>query len=211
MNLERPFFVKYPEPVAYKKLETKRFKLDEEANENDYDLGDFILTHRNSLISYIIRFGEWMRFWGEKKKYAWWSHAALIVSKEGGIIEALYDGVKDGNISEYKATEYTIVRIHKDLASEEDREEVVKYAKWATGHRYGYLTIISIAFSLIFGGKFSFFIDGQFICSGLVARALERTKVIFDRSPSHIMPADLAFFFKVDPPPQGTSRGKPPS
>lgn len=69
--------------------------------------------------------------------------------------------------------------------------------------------IISIAISLLFGGKFTFGFDGQFICSGLVARSLERTNAIFDRSPSHIMPADLAKYFRVTPPPKGTDRGEP--
>ena len=39
------------------------------------------------------------------------------------------------------------------------------------------------------------FIDGQFVCSGLVARALERTGSIFDRDSAHIAPADLAKYF----------------
>ena len=38
----------------------------------------------------------------------------------------------------------------------------------------------------------------QFVCSGLVARALERTGSIFDRDSAHIAPADLAKYFYSD-------------
>ena len=188
----------------------KRFETGEAATEADFEPGDFILTHSSACVSRIIRWGQSLRFWGRKRKYTWWNHAALIVSQQGDIIEALGDGVEKNELSKYTPTEYTVVRIHPDLITAEDRNEVVNYAEWALGQEYGYLTIISIALSLIFGGKFSFFIDGQSICSGLVARALERTKVIFDRSPSHIMPADLAFFFDVEPPQRGSSKGDIP-
>ena len=48
---------------------------------------------------------------------------------------------------------------------------------------------------MLTGSKLTFFIDGQFVCSGLVARALERTGSIFDRDSAHIAPADLAKYF----------------
>ena len=49
---------------------------------------------------------------------------------------------------------------------------------------------------MLTGSKLAFFIDGRFVCSGLVARALERTGRIFDRDPSHIAPADLAKYLR---------------
>jgi len=180
------------------------------ATGEDYDPGDFILTHSKCFVSRIIRWGQKLRFWGERRKYTWWNHAALIVSKEGDLIEALGRGVVPNKISAYALVEYTVVRIHPELANVHDRDEVVAYGKWALGEKYGYLTIVSIALNLIVGGKFTFFIDGQTICSGLVARALERTKIIFDRSPSRIMPADLAEYFNVEPPVPGSPRGAVP-
>lgn len=205
----RPFTIRY-KPWVAKRAEMKRFEPGEAAKEADFEPGDFILTHSNAFVSRIIRWGQSLRFWGKKSKYTWWNHAALIVSQQGDIIEALGAGVEKNKLSKYTPTEYTVVRIHSDLIAAGDRNEVVSFSEWALGQEYGYLTIISIALSLIFGGKFSFFIDGQSICSGLVARALERTKVIFDRSPSHIMPADLAFFFDVEPPQRGSSKGNIP-
>lgn len=80
-----------------------------------------------------------------------------------------------------------------------DREEVVAFAQWAweEHQRYGFCTIASIFPGLLTGLKLSFGFDGQQICSGLVARALERTKMIFDITPSHVTPADLAERFEV--------------
>jgi hypothetical protein len=59
---------------------------------------------------------------------------------------------------------------------------------------------VSIAYTLLTGGKFTFAIDGEAICSGLVARAMERTGAIFNRTPTHVMPADLAKYYDVEPP-----------
>jgi uncharacterized protein YycO len=208
--MNKRFSIQYQPPVAGRST-AHRFGPDEAAIGADYEPGDFILTHGNACVSRAIRWGQMLWFWGRKSKYAWWNHAALIVSKEGDIIEAVGHGVMRNKLDHYALTEYTVVRVHDDLASSEDRAEVVRYAEWALGQKYGYLTAVSIGLNLLFGGKFSFFIEGQAICSGLVARALERTKVIFDRSPSHIMPADLAFYFDVEPPPTGTSKGKIPT
>ena len=125
----------------------------------------------------------------------------MIVSDDGDLIEALGAGVKRTKLSKYEQTEYHLVRIE---ASAEDRGEVVAYAEWCLDQPYGFLTIISIGLGLLTGAKFTFAFDGQTICSGLVARALERTKAIFNRTPSHIVPADLAKFFQVKPPPPDT-------
>jgi hypothetical protein len=68
---------------------------------------------------------------------------------------------------------------------------------------------VSIALSLLTGAKLSFGFNGQLICSGLVARALERTTAIFEDEPSHIMPAQLAKLYGAVPPPPGTPKGTP--
>lgn len=156
--------------------------------------GDFILTHGDEWISGAIRFGQGLRFRGDDAKYAFWNHAALVVDETGQIIEALGNGVKENNLSKYLPRQYHLVRIKAD---DDDRKEVVAYARYCLDQPYGYMTILSLAYTLITGGKFSFYIEGQEICSGLVARAEERTGAIFDRDPSHIMPADLAKYYKV--------------
>ena len=173
-----------------------------------YRPGDFVLTHGDAWTSKLIRFGQRLRIHGDDRKYTHWNHAAIIVSEDGALIEALGAGVMRTQLSKYEASEYHLVRI---AADGDDRAQAVAFAEWAAGdtgdphggkrQRYGFLTLVSIAYTLVTGGKFTFGIDGQAICSGLVARAMERTGAIFNRTPTHIMPADLAKYYAVEPPP----------
>ena len=174
----------------------RRFAPDEGASPQQFERGDFILTHGKSWTSWLIRFGQGLRFWGADRRYTWWSHAAMIVAADGALVEALGAGVTRTHISKYRPAEYHLVSI-SEIVAPADRNEAVAFAEWSVGMPYGYVNIISIAISLLTGGKFTFGFDGQAICSGLVARALERTKAIFNRTPSHIMPADLAMYFQV--------------
>ncbi len=169
--------------------------------------GDFMLTHGVEWTDRLIRFGQRLRFRGADAPYAHWNHCAIFADAEGGIIEALAQGVAQRNIALYHGTEYTVVSIQASL---EDRQQAVTFAEKCVGEAYGWLTIVSIAWTLLTGGRFSFAIDGQQICSGLVARAEERTWAIFDRDPAHIMPADLARYYQVAAPPPGTPVGTPP-
>jgi hypothetical protein len=171
--------------------------------------GDFILTHGNNLFDRLIRWGQALRFRGHRRRFARWNHASLIVDDQGGIIEAQSRGVRRENLSKYQPTEYYLVHIH---ASDQDRAEAVRYAHWALAHRerYGRLTIISVAIALLTGTHLYFGLEGQEICSGLVARALERTQAIFAHDPGHMMPADLAEHYNVEAPPKGTPIGKVP-
>jgi hypothetical protein len=158
--------------------------------------GDFILLHTSNWSSNLIHFGQKLRYHGKDSKYTLWNHAALIINTDGDIIEALNSGVRKSNLLKYKEVAYHLVRIK---ANREDRQEAVHFAYYALGEKYGKLTIVSIAISFITGLKFSFGFDGQQICSGLVARALERTTAIFTSEPSHITPADLAKYYQVNP------------
>lgn len=187
----------------------RRFGPGEEVKAIDFNPGDFILTHGNTIINRLVQFGQRLRFRGANEKYAWWNHAALIVSEEGDLIEALGAGVRETKISKYRPTEYHLVRLGS-LATDHDREKVVRFGRSCIDLPYGKLTIISIVLGLLTGCKFTFGFDGQSICSGLVARALERTNAIFNRTPSHITPADLAKYFSVEPPEPGTDKGQIP-
>jgi uncharacterized protein YycO len=170
----------------------------------EFEPGDFILTHGNAWTSRLIRFGQRLRIHGDDRRFTHWNHAAIIVSSGGDLVEALGRGVLRTHLSSYEGTEYHLVRIG---AETRDREQAVAFADWAAGGadagdrlRYGFATIASIAFALLTGAKFTFGIEGQAICSGLVARAMERTDAIFNRTSTHIMPADLAKYYGVEPP-----------
>jgi len=180
----------------------ERYGPEEEAS--DLQAGDFILTHGSGLYSNLIRFGQALRFVGVDRKHTYWNHAAIIVDGQGTLIEALGNGVCQTNISKYTPVEYHLVRLGT-TADDNDREESVRFAQWSRGEKYGWLTIVSIAIGLVTGGRFTFGYEGQVICSGLVARAMERTKAIFNRNAEDMMPADLAKYYQVEPP-VGTSK-----
>lgn len=154
--------------------------------------GDFFLVHGDTWISRVIQFGQSLRF--RNSPFNYWTHAGLFTDTDGNIIEALGTGVTERHINYYKNEKYIIVHIY---ASDEDRMEAVRFAQACLNQQYGWITIASIALSLLSGLRFSFGFDGQEICSGLVARSLERTPAIFPRDPSHIMPADLASYYVV--------------
>jgi uncharacterized protein YycO len=185
----------------------KRYGPEETAEKNSYKPGDFILTHEKGWHNALIVWGQSLKYRGKNRKYNRWSHAAIIVSEQGNLIEAVGSGVRKNHLDNYKDTEYHLVKIDA-YADDRDRARMVKFAEACLHHKYGYWNIASIALSLLLGTNISFAFDGQTICSGLVARALERTDVIFKKSPTHIMPADLAYYFKVPPPDKGVPKRK---
>ena len=159
-----------------------------------FERGDFVLVAGTHFNSGLIRFGQKLRIHGADRRHVQWTHAALIVDRTGSLIEAVGAGVRRWHLDGYRDDDYVVVRIH---ASEENRDEVVRFAEWALsrGASYSRLSTVSMALSMLTGSRLMFSIDGQFVCSGLVARALERTGSIFDRDSAHIAPADLAKYF----------------
>ena len=89
--------------------------------------------------------------------------------------------------------------VHLENVIDVNRTHEVEFAQACLHNHYGWLTIVSIALSLLTGSKLGFGVDGQEICSALVARCLERTGEIFPTDPWHIMPADLAKYYGVLP------------
>jgi uncharacterized protein YycO len=169
---------------------------------------DFILTHANTVTSQLIRAGQKLRYFGRDRKYTHWSHAGIFVNHAGDLIEAVGSGVQQRNISVYKDTEYYVVRLRNVSASE--RAQAVRFAEHCLSQRYAWLTLAGVALSLLSGSRFSWGVDGQQICSALVARALERTGQIFvEEEPWHITPAGLAKHFGAEPE-VGGARGKIP-
>lgn len=153
------------------------------------DIGDFILVETNHAASRFIRIGQSLRF--HDKRYSRWNHVALVVSKDGDLVEALTTGVVRSHYSKYKNNSHRVIPTR---CSHEDQMEILRYANSVVDARtkYGWATIVGLFFTLIFGSKFVIGRIGSAICSGLVSEALVRSGVIFDRPPYYMMPADLA-------------------
>jgi hypothetical protein len=141
----------------------------------------------------LIQAGERTRY--GNSDYARWTHSALIVSEDGDICEALEKGVTRDNISKYRGTDYLIVHV---VASDVQRQLACGFAESRVGDRYGVLNFVGLAIQSLFGWNLSVQMDGQFICSGLVARATEKYIEAYPRSPENMMPGDLAFFWGAD-------------
>ena len=162
-----------------------------------FEPGDFILTHRKRFISRLIRIAQKVR--GRERKYCYWSHAALIVDKDGTLIEAETKGVVRSPLSKYEPAEYQLVRLG-DSADGRDREQVVAFANSVVGQPFGYLDMASVGLSLLTGAKVNISYESHLMCSALVARALERTSALFDDEPAHMLPADLARYYGAEVP-----------
>lgn len=156
--------------------------------------GDFILLHGDYVVNHLIRLGQAINSPRGHRPYMGWDHVAMIVSPEGDIAEAVTRGVRLGHLDEYRAARYVLVRI---VATEVDRWQAVNFARAQVGARYGLLTIASVVIGALTGSRLRFAVQGEFICSTLVARALERTGAMFEMDPAFITPANLARHYDV--------------
>jgi hypothetical protein len=164
--------------------------------------GDFYLTHQKDTgfppAFALIRWGQKLLYRGDKAKYTFWNHAGIFVDDDGTVVEALNDGVVRRGISAYRQEEYTVVYLEM---LESDRDQVVAYANSRVGDKYGWLVIANIAFRLLSGGRLGYHIEGQDICSALVAQSLRAAGYNFKGfDPNRIMPADLAYLAGVEVP-----------
>ncbi len=156
--------------------------------------GDFILVHGESWAPRLIRFGQRLRFRGARAPYAYWNHAALCVGG-GWLIEAKGGRpVSYVELSQYKNRDYILVRTD---GCDDMRENAVDFAVSQLGHGYNYLLIFSLALWSLFGGNVTLGFSSADICSGLVARSIERLGYIFEKAPEATMPADLAEEFNI--------------
>jgi hypothetical protein len=161
--------------------------------------GDFTLhratTNRTrggetTALGKLIQAGERVRFGNADA--ARWTHSTLIVSESGDIVEAVEAGVSERNLSDYLHTDYVVVSVR---ATPEQRSLACGFARGRVGDHYGIVNFIALACQCLFGWTLSVHLGGQYICSGLVARATEKYIEGYPRSPEEMMPGDLAYFW----------------
>jgi len=157
--------------------------------------GDFILVSTNGIPAKIIRLGQFLRYHGKMKNFSFWNHAAMIVSEDGALIEAVGRGVSYGHIDEYKDVQYYLVNTKLNKQS---RDQAVLACKSFLKDQYGWFTIASITLELLTGIKLQFSLNNSMICSAVVAQSLWAGGIVFNRNPYQMMPADLASAFDVD-------------
>ena len=160
--------------------------------------GDFILTHRHRPFAALISLAQRRRFRGADSPFAHWSHAALIVSADGGLVEAESTGVVKSTLAKYRDDEYHLVRLGRDLA-EADRPAVAGYGRRQVGEAFGYLDLAGASLYLITGVPMRWVRRHHEICSSLVVRALQRGGLLKELDPAITLPADLAKEFDARP------------
>jgi len=165
---------------------------------SEYQPGDFILSHRNRPIAGLISLGEKRRFRGADAVYTHWSHCAVIVEKDGMLVEAEALGVVKSPISKYRAAEFHLVRLGPELDAR-GRQDAVDYANSQIGKGFGYLALAGVSIYLLTGLPVRLMRRGHQICSELVVRALQAGGLLKDADPTLTLPADLAKRFDVRP------------
>ena len=152
--------------------------------------GDFILTRRDgAFMGKCITFFQ--NLTGQPKEATFWSHAAMVIGRNGEIQEALEWGVERNNLQEQYVDSW-VLYVHTEVSQEDLRQmEVFWNSVWEHKQNYGYIHIASLALALLTKTRFMFGVSGTSICSGQVAGTLVRSGWIFDSEPSHVMPSDL--------------------
>ncbi|MHB8587358.1 MAG: hypothetical protein ACYDA0_00740 [Candidatus Dormibacteraceae bacterium] len=174
----------------------ERYGPGEEAQ--DFVPGDFILAHRHNFIAGLISQAQKRRFKGADAVFAHWSHSALVVGKDGALVEAEVTGVRRSPISRYRADEYHLVRLGSELSSD-GRARAVAYAKAQVGQGFGFLDMFGVSLYLLFGWPVRLVRRGHEICSGLVVQALQAGGLVPQLDPLLTLPADLAKLYDARP------------
>lgn len=156
--------------------------------------GDFILSHRHRLFAALITRAQRRRFRGPDRRFAHWSHAALIVGEDGSLVEAQTMGVIRASIDKYRDDEYHVVRLGGGFTPD-CRAAAVKYAEAQVGQAFGYLDMMGAALHLLFGWPLRWVRRNHEICSSLVVKALQRGDRLCEFDPPTTLPADLAKAF----------------
>lgn len=157
--------------------------------------GDFILVRSPGWLGRIV---TWAQRSGlrdpDRRRFAHWSHAALVVSTGGHIVDVGPRGVRLGHLRCYRGVDYHYVRLAGSLA---ERLLAVRYARGCVGERYARLAPLAVG--MLLDGPRSASRPGRHSCASVVAGALAQAGAAFDRDPARMTPADLARHFDVTP------------
>lgn len=158
--------------------------------------GDIILVRHKHWLSSLIRCFVRMRHRApEDRPYTYWSHAALVVSHGGQMVEVNVRGVVTSHLRQYRDRDYHYVWLDVPDAG---RKAVVQFARSCLKQKYSLRNFLLLAASIALGDRLRM-PDSGHGCVSLVARALQEAGIRFDRKPTDMTPADLAKRFGVTP------------
>jgi len=159
--------------------------------------GDVVLIRGAGWLGKAIRLFVRMRCRRDGgRSFAHWSHAGIIVSAKGHLVEVIHTGVVLNHIENYRDQDYHYVYLDLSAA---DRTRASRYAYSCLRQKYGRWSFVLFAFAVLLGDRFEVPDRGQQGCVALIARALQRAGITFARRPTDMTPADLARKFGVTP------------
>jgi hypothetical protein len=159
--------------------------------------GDIVLVRGTGWLGKTIRFGLRMRYRrNQDRPLAHWSHAGIIVSHQGHLIEVVPSGVVLNRLENYRDYEYHYVYLDLSAA---DRTRASSYAYSCIRQKYDRLGFVLLTLATLTGEWFEVPERGKQGCVALIAQALQRAGVTFARRPTDMTPADLAKNFGVMP------------
>jgi hypothetical protein len=159
--------------------------------------GDVVLVRGAGWLGKAIRFFVRMRCRRDgSQSFAHWSHAGIIVSPKGHLVEVLHTGVALSSIEKYRDQDFHYVYLDLSAA---DRTRASRYAYSCLRQKYGRLSFVLFALAVLLGDWFEVPDRGQQGCVALIVRALQRAGMTFARRPTDMTPADLAKKFGVLP------------
>jgi hypothetical protein len=132
--------------------------------------GDVILIRGRGWLGSLIRGGQLVRYRRkEDHPFAYWSHAALIVTP-WHLVEVISAGVVMRKIEKYREHEYHYVYLE---LSESDRSRAVAFAYSCLRQKYGVSSFLLLAASVLLGDRFKVPDRGQHGCVALIVRAAQ--------------------------------------
>jgi hypothetical protein len=156
--------------------------------------GDVILTgiQAQGWISRLIKLGALVgRYPADARRF---SHCALVVGDDGTICEAVERGVKYSHVTKYKPSDYVVIEMDVD---EHDAEQIRAFTDSVVQahNSYGIPSFVACGINCLLAHfkwrPIYFGVAKTKICSSLVACALTRAGVIWDKPEEVVMPADI--------------------
>jgi hypothetical protein len=156
--------------------------------------GDIILVRHKGWLGLLIRsFGRIRHRAPADRPYTYWSHAALVISHAGQMVEVNARGVVISHIRQYRDRDYHYVWLDLPDAG---RKAAVQFAKSCLRQKYSLRNFLLLAASIALGDRIRM-PDSGHGCVSLVARALQEAGIRFERKPTDMTTADLAKRFGV--------------
>jgi hypothetical protein len=156
--------------------------------------GDIILVRHKGWLGLLIRsFGRLRHRARADRPYTYWSHAALVISHAGLMVEVNARGVVVSHIRNYRDRDYHYVWLDLPDAG---RKAAVQFAKSCLRQKYSLRNFLLLAASIALGDRIPI-PDSGHGCVSLVARALQEAGIRFERKPTDMTTADLAKRFGV--------------